>query len=107
MSKDNFFRKLFGRLFAGKRAAEPIAVPHQNGSMMGKLLQMVSDTDEVEFACDEVFELLDQYVELEARGEDVARLLPLVKKHLDNCGDCHEEYEALAQIIAASPEFNI
>jgi len=64
---------------------------------------MVADTDEVEISCDDVFELLDSYVELEARGEDVARLLPLVKKHLERCMDCREEFEALRRIIQASP----
>ncbi len=73
---------------------------------MGKLLQMVENTDDVEIPCDEVFDLLDQYVECEARGEDLAVLLPLVKKHLDRCRDCHEEYEALARIIEASSEFS-
>lgn len=70
--------------------------------MLDRLLRMVEDTDEVEISCDDVLELLDQYVELEARGEDVARLLPMVKKHLDRCHDCHEEYEALVRIITAS-----
>ena len=69
--------------------------------MMGKLLQMVENTDEVEVGCDEAFDLLDEYVEAEARGDDVARLLPLVKRHLDKCRDCHEEYEVLLRIIKA------
>ena len=63
---------------------------------------MVNDTDEIEISCDDVLDLLDQYVELEAQGEDVAHLFPLLKKHLDRCRDCHEEYEALTRILAAS-----
>ena len=73
---------------------------------MGKLLRMVENTDEVEIGCDEVFALLDQYVELESHGEQVARLLPLVKSHLDKCRDCREEYEALVRILAASASEN-
>ncbi len=68
---------------------------------------MVEDTDEVELSCDEILEMLDQYVELEARGEDAASLLPLVKKHLDKCKDCHEEYEALVRVIEASSGLGI
>ena len=74
--------------------------------MMVKLLQMVENTDEVELSCDEVFDLLDQYVESNVHGEDAASLLPLVQKHLDRCRDCHEEYEALARVIEASSELN-
>lgn len=70
--------------------------------MLSKLLQMVANTDEVEISCDELFELLDRYVEMEVSGEDAAVLLPLVKKHLDRCMDCHEEYEALLRILQAS-----
>lgn len=69
---------------------------------MGNLLDMVKNTDELEIGCDQVFEMLDQYVELEARGEDVAHLLPLVKRHLDKCRDCYEEYEALARAYEAT-----
>jgi predicted anti-sigma-YlaC factor YlaD len=70
--------------------------------MMDNLLRMVEDTDNVELACDEVFELLDQYIEMEKRGEDAAHLLPLVKRHLDKCQDCREEYEALARMFDAT-----
>lgn len=102
MSKDNILKKIFRLLTAGRRSTQPDSVASQDSDMMGKLLRMVENTDEVELGCDEVFELLDVYTEAEARGEDVAALLPLVKRHLDNCRDCHEEYEALLRIIEAS-----
>lgn len=70
--------------------------------MLEKLMQSLQLTHEVELSCDEVFELIDQYAEMELRGEDAARLLPLVKEHLDKCKDCHEEYEALARAIEAT-----
>jgi len=47
--------------------------------------------------------MLDRYVELEARGEDVAHLFPPLMKHLERCKDCREEYEALRRIMQASP----
>lgn len=70
--------------------------------MLAKLVRMVNDTDEIEISCDDVLDLLDQYVELEARGENVAHLLPLVKKHLERCRDCYEEYEALERVFEAT-----
>jgi hypothetical protein len=102
MSKENFIQKIIRLLLGGKRTSQLETGSHRNGSVMSKLLRAVEDTDEVEIACDEVFDLLDQYVELDARGEDVAHLLPLVKRHLDKCRDCHEEYEALARIFEAT-----
>ena len=102
MSKENFLSQLFKQLASGKRVAQIASPSTQPDEMMGKLLHMVGNTDEIEIGCDEVFELLDQYVELEARGENVSDLLPLVKRHLDRCRDCHEEYEALAKVYAAT-----
>ncbi len=102
MSKDNIFHRIIKFFVGGKQTSEQEAALQQNGSMMGKLLQMVENTDEIEIPCDEVFDLLDQYIELEASGEDVADLLPLIKRHLDKCRDCHEEYEALARVFEAT-----
>ncbi len=102
MSEDNIFHKIIKFFVGGKQTSEQGATLQQNGSVMGKLLQMVENTDEIEIPCDEVFDLLDQYVELEASGENVAELLPLVKRHLEKCRDCHEEYEALARAFEAT-----
>jgi hypothetical protein len=102
MSTDNFFSKLFKCLQVGKRTSQKSTESSHPDMMVGKLLRMVEDTDEAEISCDDAFELLDRYVELEARGEDVTSLLPLVKRHLDRCRDCREEYEALAQVFEAT-----
>lgn len=102
MSKDNLLKKIYRLLTGGKRSAQPEPAASQNSEMMGKLLRMVHNTDEIELGSDDVFDLMDVYAEAEARGEDVATLLPLVKRHLDKCRDCHEEYEALLRIIEAS-----
>lgn len=102
MSTENFFSKIIKRLKAGKRTSPAISSAPPADEMLGTLIRMVENTDEVEIGCDEVFKLLDRYVELEARGEDVAHLLPMVKRHLDRCRDCHEEYEALARVFEAT-----
>lgn len=102
MSTDNYFNKIIKRLKAGKRTSQTTPAATHPDEMMGKLLRMMENTDEVEIGCDEVFELLDQYVELEARGENVAHLLPMVKRHLDRCRDCREEYEALMRVFEAT-----
>jgi hypothetical protein len=60
---------------------------------------MLAATEEREIGCDEAFELLDQYAEIVARGDDPTVLLPLVKHHLDICKDCREELQALLRIL--------
>ena len=52
--------------------------------------------------CSQVFALLDQYVEREVRGEAAARLMPLLREHLDICPNCCEEYEALLRALERS-----
>lgn len=68
-----------------------------------KLINMIENTQEVEFSCEEVYTILDQYTELVYRGEDSAELMPLVEHHIEICPDCKEEFEALLRILEASP----
>lgn len=57
-----------------------------------------------EMGCEEVFGVLDQYAEIEVRKEDAARLMPLVREHLDMCDECCDEYEALLDVLAKASE---
>lgn len=63
------------------------------------LLREIKNTQEGMYNCDETFALLDEYAELVSNGEEAARLMPLLKAHLDMCPDCHEQYEVLMQIL--------
>ncbi len=65
-----------------------------------KILEMLAMTQSEELTCDEVFALLDQYVDLDVKNEDAASIFPLVRQHLNICGDCLEEYFALKKIMA-------
>jgi hypothetical protein len=68
-----------------------------------KIIAMVENTQELEFSCDEVYHLLDQYTEIVNHGENAQKLMPLVEHHIDICPDCREEFEALLRILQASP----
>jgi hypothetical protein len=96
------FRDLFRRLFS-----RPKAQVSENGKLSSESLEMMVNqlehTQDVELSCDEVLALLDQFAEAYLRGEDVAQALPLVQHHLDMCGDCREEFEALLRILRAEP----
>jgi hypothetical protein len=95
-------KQIFQRLFGSNRnkSASPSSVMQTDKSeMMQNVLTMLSNTQDVELTCDEVFAVLDQFAELAARGEDISKLMPLVKQHLDMCADCRDEYKVLESIV--------
>ncbi len=73
-----------------------------NPEDLGKLVRALDMTREEELGCDECLEELDRFVEMELTGLDAAAAMPLVQDHLDKCGDCREEYEALLRALRAS-----
>ena len=52
-----------------------------------------------EVTCEECFELLDEYVELELAGEDADRRLPGLREHLHGCPACNEDHESLRDFV--------
>lgn len=54
-----------------------------------------------EIDCDGCDQEMPHMVDLINAGEDPALLLPAVQQHLDICGDCREEFEALLAIVQA------
>ena len=52
-----------------------------------------------ELLCDECFERLDEYVELELQGEPAAERTPGLRAHLEGCPACHEDYESLRALV--------
>ena len=101
------------RLFQRQPAAESSLLPEQgrptqtNGETAlaldedtaSSLMRLIERTNEGEYCCEETFDLLDEYVELVASDQDVATLMPLVKKHVDHCPDCGPRYEILLDIL--------
>jgi hypothetical protein len=53
-----------------------------------------------EVSCEECFELLDEYVELELQGADADNRLPGMRTHLDGCPACREDHESLRALAA-------
>ena len=52
-----------------------------------------------EVGCDECFDQIDRYVELELAGRDVDAALPGLRAHLDGCPACREEHESLRALV--------
>jgi hypothetical protein len=52
-----------------------------------------------EIGCDECFERLDGYVELEIAGADAEPSTPGMRAHLAGCPACHEEHQSLHALV--------
>ncbi len=68
------------------------------------LIREIAEVREEEIGCDECFEQVDRFIEMELSGLDAARAMPLVQDHLEICGECREEYEALLMALRATGE---
>jgi hypothetical protein len=53
-----------------------------------------------DIGCDECFERLDEYVELELAGRDAEAAVPGMRAHLDGCPACREEHESLQALLS-------
>jgi hypothetical protein len=66
-----------------------------------ELLRRLLGTAAPELTCDQCFEQLDRYVELELR-HGTARadeLIPGMRAHLDGCQACDEEHASLHALV--------
>jgi hypothetical protein len=72
-------------------------------SSLARLMELIEQTQEGEYSCQETLDLLDEYAELVAQHQDAETIMPFVKGHLEHCVDCSERYEALL-IILEEPE---
>jgi hypothetical protein len=75
-----------------------VTTDHPNRDLIGRLLGPA----EPEVSCDECFELLDQYVDLELAGEDADAGLPGMHAHLQGCPACHEDHQSLRELVASN-----
>jgi hypothetical protein len=55
---------------------------------------------EPELLCDECFEKLDEYVELELSGGNAGEAMPGLRAHIYGCEACREEYDSLRELVA-------
>lgn len=67
-----------------------------------RLMQLIENTNEGEFSCEETFDLLDEYVELVDDDQQAAMIMPYLYRHLQHCVDCQERYETLLAILQTS-----
>jgi anti-sigma factor RsiW len=71
----------------------------RNRDDAGRLLAGALGPAGPEVSCEECFELLDRYVELEASDADADATLPGMRAHLEGCPACAEDHESLRELV--------
>ena len=71
---------------------------HRNDDTLKRLLGPA----EPEVLCDECFERLDEYVDLELKGKPADERIPGLRAHLEGCPACREDYESLRAFVQNS-----
>ena len=66
-----------------------------------RIVRQSITTREDEIGCRQCFEQVDRFVEMTLAGKNASEAMPLVQDHLDHCGDCHQEFEALLDALRA------
>lgn len=52
-----------------------------------------------ELSCEECFERLDRFVELELDGRDAGAAVPGMRAHLEGCPACEADHRSLVAIV--------
>jgi hypothetical protein len=55
--------------------------------------------DGPEVTCDECFDRLDEYVELELAGFDADDQIPGMRAHFEGCSACREDHDSLLALV--------
>lgn len=65
-----------------------------------RLLDALLGPGEPELTCEECFEQLDRYVDLQLAGADADRVVPGMRAHLAGCPACFDDHESLRDFLA-------
>jgi hypothetical protein len=63
------------------------------------LLRAMLGPEGPELTCDECFEQLDRFVELELAGLNADDAIPGMRAHLEGCPACHEDHASLRSFV--------
>lgn len=64
-------------------------------AQIAKLLELVGQTQDDNLDCDGCFERVAEFAEAELEGRSLCEAMSAVKRHLDACPCCADEYQAL------------
>jgi hypothetical protein len=71
--------------------------PAESDRVLARLL----GPDGAQLTCEQCFEQLDRYVELELHRSDADEQLPGMRAHLQGCPACAEDHESLLAYVSA------
>jgi hypothetical protein len=71
--------------------------PHPHRDLLGRLLGPAGP----ELTCEQCFDELDRYVELELQHDaaHADEMIPGMRAHLEGCQACHEEHRSLRALV--------
>jgi hypothetical protein len=68
-----------------------------------RLVRALLGPEGPELSCEECFEQLDRYVELELAGRRADEAVPGMRAHLEGCPACHDDHESLRDYVSSNP----
>jgi hypothetical protein len=74
------------------------------GNRDDRALRALLGPEEPEIGCEECFEHLDRYVELELAGANADEAIPGMRAHLEGCPACQEDHVSLRSFVAQASE---
>jgi hypothetical protein len=69
--------------------------PRSDDELLARLLGPVGP----ELTCEECFDQLDRYVELELGEQDADAAVPGMRAHLEGCPACAEDHDSLVALL--------
>ena len=66
-----------------------------------RIVRGIVTTHPDEIHCGECFEQMDRFAEMVLADKSAVQAMPLVHDHLQRCGNCREEFEALLEALRA------
>jgi hypothetical protein len=66
-----------------------------------RLIAALLGPGEPELTCEQCFEQLDRYVDLEVAGSDADAAVPGMRAHLTGCPACLEDHASLVAFVAS------
>lgn len=71
--------------------------PPRSTDLLGRLLGPAGP----ELTCEQCFDLLDRYVDLELAGREADLAVPGMCAHLEGCPACREDHDSLAALLGS------
>ena len=71
--------------------------PSRFAELLARLLGPVGE----QLTCEECFDQLDRFVELDLSGTEADAAVPGMRTHLEGCAACREDHDSLCELLDA------